>query len=99
MSYTYTRTAREDVLLRTDESGVESWIPCERGNRAYEEFLASGVEAGEYIPPVLSEEAKTAMKLAAYQNESDPLYFLWQAGESTKEAWEAKRAEIAQRFA
>jgi hypothetical protein len=35
---------------------------------------------------------------AAYTQEADPLFFKWQAGEATKEEWEAKRAEIRQRF-
>ena len=35
---------------------------------------------------------------SAYTQEADPLYFKWQAGEATKEEWEAKRAEIRQRF-
>lgn len=34
----------------------------------------------------------------AYREESDPLFFKWQAGEATKEEWEAKRAEIRARF-
>lgn len=34
----------------------------------------------------------------AYQREADPLYFQWQAGESTQEAWQAKRAEIRERY-
>jgi len=37
-------------------------------------------------------------RLYAYRNEADPLFFKWQAGEGTKEAWLAKRAEIAARF-
>jgi hypothetical protein len=35
---------------------------------------------------------------AAYEHEADPLFFKWQAGEATKEEWEAKRAEIRARF-
>ena len=35
---------------------------------------------------------------AAYTQEADPLFFKWQAGEATKEAWEAKREEIRQRL-
>ena len=35
---------------------------------------------------------------AAYTQEADPLFFKWQAGEATKEEWEAKRAEIRERY-
>ena len=34
----------------------------------------------------------------AYQEESDPLFFNWQAGEGTKEAWLEKINEIKQRY-
>lgn len=34
----------------------------------------------------------------AYANESDPLFFQWQAGEATEDAWKAKRAEVAARY-
>lgn len=33
-----------------------------------------------------------------YFNESDPLFFKWQAGEITKEEWLIKRQEIKQRY-
>ena len=39
-----------------------------------------------------------ADRRAAYTQESDPLFFKWQAGEGTKEEWEAKREEIRQRY-
>lgn len=32
---------------------------------------------------------------SAYQQEADPLFFKWQAGEGTEAEWLAKRAEIA----
>lgn len=34
----------------------------------------------------------------AYVEESDPLFFKWQAGTGTKEEWLAKREEIKQRY-
>lgn len=34
---------------------------------------------------------------SAYQQEADPLFFKWQAGEATQDEWLAKRAEIAER--
>ena len=43
-------------------------------------------------------DQQTQKRQAAYTQEADPLFFKWQAGEATKEEWEAKRAEIRQRF-
>jgi len=40
----------------------------------------------------------TQLRQQAYQAEADPLFFKWQAGESTQEQWQAKRNEIKQRF-
>jgi len=37
-------------------------------------------------------------KRIAYAQESDPLFFKWQAEEATKEDWISKRAEIKARF-
>jgi hypothetical protein len=42
--------------------------------------------------------AAQSNRQAAYTQEADPLFFKWQAGEATKEEWEAKREEIRQRF-
>jgi len=38
-------------------------------------------------------------RLAAYQAESDPLFFKWQRGEATEQDWHDKIAEINLRFA
>jgi hypothetical protein len=39
-----------------------------------------------------------AARAAAYEAEADPLFFYWQAGEGSEEAWLAKRAEIRGRY-
>ena len=39
-----------------------------------------------------------ANRAAAYAAEADPLFFYWQAGEGTEEAWLEKRAEIRDRY-
>jgi len=43
-------------------------------------------------------EAVNAQRLTAYQNESDPIFFEYQRGENTEEAWKAKIAEIQARY-
>jgi hypothetical protein len=40
----------------------------------------------------------TENRRAAYMAESDPLFFKWQAGETTQEEWQAKRNEIKARY-
>lgn len=40
----------------------------------------------------------TRQRIYSYQQEADPLFFKWQAGESGKEEWESKRTEIKQRY-
>lgn len=42
--------------------------------------------------------AQKEARNAAYRDEADPLYFKWQAGESTESDWRDKRAEIKTRF-
>ena len=39
-----------------------------------------------------------AQRAVAYKAEADPLFFYWQAGEGTEQAWLEKRAEIRARF-
>ena len=60
---------------------------------------AAEIEA-EYNALVANKPAAEleAKKLAAYRLESDPLFFKWQAGESTEQEWLDKRAEIKARF-
>ena len=61
------------------------------------------VQVWEVVALTAEELAERAEQLrmerqAAYQAEADPLYFKWQAGEGTQEAWVAKRAEIKARY-
>jgi hypothetical protein len=44
-----------------------------------------------------NDKAKQA-RADAYRNEADPLYFGWQRGENTEQAWLDKVAEIRARF-
>ena len=52
-------------------------------------------EAGAHARALAECEAN---RLAAFQLEADPLFFKWQAGEGTNEAWQAKRVEIRERY-
>ena len=43
-------------------------------------------------------QIESELRLEAYRNESDPLFFKWQAGEITKEEWLEAREAIKQRY-
>lgn len=45
-----------------------------------------------------AQAAVDAQRQSAYAAESDPLYFKWQRGEGTEQAWLDKIAEIQARF-
>lgn len=46
----------------------------------------------------LANEAARRSRLAAFRDEADPLFFGWQRGENTEQAWLDKCEEIRQRF-
>jgi hypothetical protein len=52
----------------------------------------------EWLAPVFPNEVINKKKQAAYQSESDPLFFKWQRGEATEQEWLNKVAEIRARF-
>lgn len=52
----------------------------------------------EVTPPAPTREQQAARRLAAYRDESDPLFFLAQAGEADAADWSAARAAIRARF-
>jgi hypothetical protein len=56
------------------------------------------VEAWPVVEATRQNEQAAAARGAAYSAEADPLFFYWQAGEGSEEAWLAKRAEIRERF-
>lgn len=55
-------------------------------------------DAWPTVQAVRANEQAEAQRSAAYKSEADPLFFYWQAGEGTEAAWQAKRAEIRERF-
>ena len=55
------------------------------------------VAAWPEVQTARANEQAEAQRAAAYKVEADPLFFYWQAGEGTEEAWLAKRAEIRDR--
>ena len=49
-------------------------------------------------PKKPSNEEQAELRRIAYEQEADPLFFKWQAGEATEAEWKAKRDEIKARF-
>lgn len=47
---------------------------------------------------VIFRQGQEAHRQKAFVAEADPLFFQWQAGESTEEEWLAKRQEIRDRY-
>lgn len=84
------------------------WIPFtadpndleEHGREIYAAALK--MNPGPYVPVIQTpEQIATNIKVQranAYRVESDPLFFKWQAGETTEAEWTSKRAEIRARF-
>lgn len=62
-----------------------------------EEELAEAAvwEAGQHQRDL---DAVANARRYAYQLESDPLFFQWQRGESTEQAWKDKVLEIQERY-
>ena len=69
--------------------------------------LFAAAVAGEFgpiapyvAPPVLTltPEQIAALRRAAYQAESDPIFFKWQRGEATQQEWLDKIEEIRIRY-
>ena len=90
------------------EHPVYGWIPFtaspddENGSDFFAQAVAGefGSVAG-YVEPVVLPPTKAqidALRIAAYQSEADPLFFKWQRGESTEQAWIDKIAAIRQRY-
>lgn len=62
-----------------------------------EEMFSAG-EITQEEKDCIEEQQILEQRKYLYMNESDPLYFSYCAGESTKEEWLAKRREIKDRF-
>jgi len=57
--------AERSGLTRTDENGIEAFVPADPVNRDYAEFLSSGATAADYVAPPEPPEPTAAEKLAA----------------------------------
>jgi hypothetical protein len=55
-------------------------------------------QARSIVEKEIANEAAKSARAVAYRNEADPLYFGWQRGENTEQAWLDKVAEIRARY-
>ena len=68
-----------------------------QGNQVTVDEAAVAAEI-QRLQPIKAVEQAERNRQAAYIAESDPLFFKWQAGETTQEEWQAKRNEIKARY-
>ena len=104
-----TQTAGAAIDLEIDHP-VYGWIPFtaspddveQLGRDLYQQAAAGnfGAVAPYISPPVLptTQAQIDALRQSAYQSEADPLFFKWQRGESTEQAWIDTIASIRQRY-
>ena len=94
----YVASKGEIVGINAIIDGQEWGVPLAAGNRHYDAIIAQGIAIAPYVEPLPTKDQQEALRQSAYAKEADPLYFKWQAGESSQEAWVAKRAEIKSRY-
>jgi hypothetical protein len=68
-----------------------------QGNQVTLDEAAVAAEI-QRLQPIRAAEQASRQRQQAYIADADPLFFKWQAGESTEAEWKAKRDEIKQRF-
>ena len=89
------QTVPDDAIDLTDAEYADIYAALDRGAQ----LRASGASYTVVEPPELDVAAiRESEKRLAYAQESDPLFFKWQRGESTQQEWLDKINEIKARF-
>jgi hypothetical protein len=78
-------------VLRGDDL---EWLDTEQTQPTEAEITAEVARLTALEPIRIAD----ASRKSAYEQEADPLFFKWQAGEATEAEWKAKRDEIKARF-
>lgn len=82
------------VIENNDYSTVQ-WMPDHEGVKPTAEEVQAELTRLQAEAPLKEVEKNRQL---AYEKESDPLFFKWQAGEATQEEWIAKRNEIRAKY-
>lgn len=80
-----------EFVLRGDKL---EWLDQNQTEPTAKEIVAEAARLEAAEPLHIAQQQRSA----AYQQEADPLFFKYQAGEVDKADWIAKREEIRQRF-
>ena len=80
-----------EFVLRGDQL---EWLDQNQTEPTAQEIAAEAARLEADEPRQIAQQQRSA----AYQQEADPLFFKYQAGEVDKADWIAKREEIRQRF-
>lgn len=79
-----TATEYDQQVTWMDSRPQPTWTDVQQAATPYDQHIARNeIEAA---------------RAAAYRQESDPLFFEWQRGEGTEQAWRDKVEEIRQRY-
>jgi hypothetical protein len=78
----------EWVLTGEDYDGLD-WL-----DKSAKPTLKDLQKVSEEVDAAEIKAINSGMRLLAYQNNSDPLFFKWQAGLVDKEQWLAARADV-----
>ena len=88
MNYSWTNESQTELKL-TRSDGPTLWIPADKNNREYQEFLKSGATAAPYVAPTptppLTTEQKVDNLLSDYGLTRDEMRAALNATEEEKE--------------
>jgi hypothetical protein len=90
-----------DAKSVADAIGASEWrelLQLPASKQELWKWSSSGDLSVEGLTPEELKVIAETNRQAAYIQEADPLFFKWQAGESTEAEWLAKREEIRARF-
>ena len=91
-------TLSESGVIRTSDNAS---IPDDDGNRdwrAYQEWVNAGNTAAPYVPEPVTINQVQAQRRQAFAQEADPLFFKWQVGSGTEQAWLDAREAVQARL-